>query len=260
MTTKTCEDRLRYARQFGNILSKGDLSPLLQLSAEKKIHVQKALSCLARFTGCYEEWMQLRKRYNLKWTTGVEKLAAFERFFDAGKSLDVMIEQLKDTINMLPVDYANVYRFCALTGLRCSESINSIRLIREPGTLKEYYNEQDQTLMHFKYSELFVRRTKCAWITITPKQVLDLALKMKKTPTLQGVKSGCKRRSIPLQLKFCRKINGTWLQSQGVPESAVDLLHGRASKSIFVRNYVLGSSDLKEKVLRAVNELSKRID
>jgi hypothetical protein len=66
MTEKTAEDRLRYAKQYAHVLilspigdSTGDL---LQLSPNKRIHVMKALSSLARFTGNTDLWHQMRQR------------------------------------------------------------------------------------------------------------------------------------------------------------------------------------------------------
>jgi hypothetical protein len=49
----------------------------------------KSLTLLARFLGCYDTtWQQLRKRHNLKWTTGDESLVAMQRFFDDKLTLD----------------------------------------------------------------------------------------------------------------------------------------------------------------------------
>jgi hypothetical protein len=39
---------------------------------------------------------------------------------------------------------------CTLTGLRASECINSIRLVKYPEQMKTYYNEGRQTLEHFR--------------------------------------------------------------------------------------------------------------
>jgi hypothetical protein len=81
MTYKTAEDRLRYSKQYGKVLETGNASDLLHLQPDKRIHAMKALSSLAKFTGKYDVWLQLRQRYNLKWSTGTEKIDAFERSF-----------------------------------------------------------------------------------------------------------------------------------------------------------------------------------
>lgn len=65
-------------------------SPIIRLQPDKRIHAMKALASLARFTASYDKWMQIRQRYNLKWSTGNEALTAFQRFFDDSKSVDTM--------------------------------------------------------------------------------------------------------------------------------------------------------------------------
>jgi hypothetical protein len=91
MTEKTAEDRMRYAKQFVKMITRGaaggDASKFLQLSPDKRIHVMKALSNLSEFTGTYDQCLQLRQRYNLTWSTGTEKIDAFTRFFDDSKHI-----------------------------------------------------------------------------------------------------------------------------------------------------------------------------
>ncbi len=52
MTLTTAQDRLRYAKRYGSVLkSAGIPDDFLQLSPNKRIHIMKAISCLAKFTG-----------------------------------------------------------------------------------------------------------------------------------------------------------------------------------------------------------------
>jgi hypothetical protein len=57
MTAKTAEDRLRYAKQFYSLLLNGDAHSLLSVPPNKRIHIMKALSSLARFTGQQDLWL-----------------------------------------------------------------------------------------------------------------------------------------------------------------------------------------------------------
>lgn len=68
MNEKTAEDRMRYAKQFTHVLETGNASELAQLKPDKRIHAMKALSNLAKFTGRYDNWLQLRQRYSLNWS------------------------------------------------------------------------------------------------------------------------------------------------------------------------------------------------
>jgi hypothetical protein len=145
MTAKTAEDRLRYAKQYASVLLFDETSHLrksvnlLQLSPNKRIHVMKALSSLARFTGQTDRCQQMRQRYGLQWSTGTEKIDAFYRFFSNLKSLDKMMESLKQALQVLPKVYGDILLFCTLTGLRNSECIEAIKLIRDP----EQFNKRD---------------------------------------------------------------------------------------------------------------------
>jgi hypothetical protein len=142
MTYKTAEDRLRYSKQYGKVLETSNAADLISLQPDKRIHVMKALSNLAKFAGKYDVWLQIRQRYNLKWSTGTEKLDAFERFFDDSKTLDTMLQWLCQAIQELPKSYGDFFIFCTLTGLRASECIACIELIKNPDSFKTYYNEK----------------------------------------------------------------------------------------------------------------------
>jgi hypothetical protein len=155
MTEKTAEDRMRYAKQFIKIITRGaaagDASELLQLSPDKRIHAMKALSNLSKFTGTYDQWLHLRQRYNLTWSTGTEKLDAFTRFFDDSNTLDTMLQWLREACQELPKAHSNFFMFCTLTGLRSSECVNCVSLIKDPENFKTYYNKERQCLEHFKF-------------------------------------------------------------------------------------------------------------
>jgi intergrase/recombinase len=265
MTPNTAEDRLRYAKQYASVLLfKGDCTigteQLLQLSPNKRIHVQKALSCLARFTGKTELWTQIRKTYGLTWTTGTEQLDAFTRFFSNDNSLDKMIESLKQARQVLPKAYSNILLFCALTGLRNSECIECINLIRDPEQFKIYYNESNQCLEHFRFKELFLRKTKSAYLTICDRQLLEIVQKLDKIPTLNGLKMALRHNCPSMQMKWCRKIHASFLHQCDVPEVIIDLVQGRVPRSVLAQHYLLPKPSFKEDVLRAVHQLKERIE
>jgi hypothetical protein len=182
MTAKTAEDRIRYVKNFSHVLQSGNAASLLQLSPDKRIHAMKALSCLARFTGCQDTWRQIRQSYGMTWTTGTEKLDAFSRFFDDGKSLDSMLQWLREAISQLPAQYSRFFLFCALTGLRASECVAAIKLIKSPNDFKVYYNEDKQCLEHFRFANLFIRRTKAAYISLVDLSIIEIAQNIDKTP------------------------------------------------------------------------------
>lgn len=170
MNQKSANSRVRYARQFAHVLGSGDAQPLLQLSPEKRLHVMKSLTCLSKFLGCHDTtWVSLKRKYNLKWSSGNGSLEMFERCYgDDSKSLDTMLQWLRQMREELPVSYSNVFLFCTLTGLRTNECFDAIRLIKEGDSsehFKTYYQASTQTLEHFRFPQLFIRRTKAERIS-----------------------------------------------------------------------------------------------
>jgi hypothetical protein len=69
-----------------------------------------------------------------------------------------MLTWLKDALNKLPTQTGNVLLFNTLTGLRPSEAILSMRLIK---TDPQYFNKETCMLEHFRHPE-FIRKTKKA--------------------------------------------------------------------------------------------------
>jgi intergrase/recombinase len=262
MTERTAEDRMRYAKRFVSLLViNADASELLQLTPDKRIHAMKALFCLAKFTGRYDQFLQLRQRYQLKWSTGTEKLDAFERFFDDSKTLDTMLQWLRQVIQEVPKSYSDFFVFCTLTGLRASECVNCIRLIKDSDSFKTYYNESRQSLEHFRFAKIFIRRTKAAYISLVDKQLLEIAQNVEKTPSYNGLKMALKHRNLSMQMKYCRKIYASYLrQSAGIESEIVDLLQGRVPRTVFARHYFTPSLEYRDRVTRALVKLRKEIE
>ena len=182
MTAKTAGDRISYAKQYAHIFWSGP-DQLLQFSPNKRIHIMKAMSSLARFTGRAELWRQMRQQHGLQWSTGTEKIDAFTRFFDDSRSLDTMLQWLKEALRALPSQHANLLLFCTLTGMRGSECIESVRLINLSIDNK-YYNPKHQILQHYLYPNIFIRRTKAIYISVVNDEIIGIAQKVGNNPTV----------------------------------------------------------------------------
>ncbi|MGC2426105.1 MAG: hypothetical protein WA421_03650, partial [Nitrososphaeraceae archaeon] len=96
-------NRLNYARDYAHILQIGNASELLELSNDKRIHIMKSLSALAKYIGCYDKWQQIRQRFQLKWSNN-DSVQAFASIFTNEKDLDHMIVWLKNACSTLPQD------------------------------------------------------------------------------------------------------------------------------------------------------------
>ncbi|HJU34756.1 MAG TPA: hypothetical protein VJ695_06520 [Nitrososphaera sp.] len=277
MTAKTAEDRIQYAKRYVEILAnnRNACNQLLSATPNKRIHIMKALSSVARFTGRSDQWRQMRQQYQLSWSTGTEKMDAFTRFFDDSRSLDVLLQWLREAIQVLPSRYANLLLFCTLTGMRGSECIEAVRLLRsmditsDQSSSKEisrdthrspsYYNSERQILQHYLYPNIFIRRTKAIYISIVNDHIIGVAQKVEENPSLIGLKRVIMRRKLSMNIKYCRKIHASWLHHRGISSDLIDALQGRISKNIFLRHYLTPSADYKGRILEALSELQKQL-
>jgi hypothetical protein len=266
MTPNTAEDRLRYAKQFCHVIASGDAAPLLQVPPNKRIHIMKSLSAYARYTGQVPVWRSIRDLYQLSWSTGTEKLDAFTRFFDDTKDLDTMIGWLREALQVLPpTPYANFFLFCTLTGLRASECVEAVRLLNSPSPrgLRDYYyyyyNPDQQVLQHYRFPDIFIRRTKAVYISVVNDDILEIAQRIKFTPTLHALKMASRHSSLSMRLKYCRKIYASWLHRCGESSDLIDMLQGRIGKNIFLKHYLTPDASYKQRVLQALEKLENEL-
>jgi hypothetical protein len=161
-TRKMIKDIVNYADRFGHVLQSRDASVLMIVSPRNRHHAMTALANLAKFTGQYDDWMQIKRRYSLKWSKGVDAMQAFEKFFDPNMTIESMIRRVKVMIEVLPPHMGQVIKFACLVGLRPTEVCDSVRLLNSSSYRGHYYNEERQELQHFRFPDLFIRQTKKA--------------------------------------------------------------------------------------------------
>jgi intergrase/recombinase len=224
----------------------------------------EALAAYAKYSGSYDKWCQIRKRYSLHWTNGDESLQSLQRFFNPGLTLDVMLQRIREMIRLLPPMMAQIVRFGCLVGLRPSEVVESIKLINKEDnqTFQTYYNQDACTLEHFRFPEIFIRRTKKAYISfITKEQLSGIGLLGYKTPipTLKAIRSAAKCRGLNMDMHLTRKIFASHLRQEGIQPEVVDMLQGRVSQSVLTRHYLVPQSSLKDQVLQALEKLNTMI-
>jgi len=121
-----------------------------------------------------------------------------------------------------------------LTGLRPTEAFSSINLIKSD--LGNYLNRKKMILEHIKYPEIFIRRTKKAYISIVNESIIELADETTNS-NYNSLRCYFKRRKIPFNFNYCRKIFATYLRDNRVGQKITDMLQGRISNSIFIRHY-----------------------
>ncbi len=256
---RTVKTNVQYAKRFYSVLDTGDASPLATLPGTRSREIALvALANYAKYTGRYERFQELKRRYALKWSTA-NSTQFFERFFNPELTLDVMLQRIRQMIRSIPRHMAAVVKFNCLTGLRASEAIESVRLLNVSQGTTPYYNEERQALEHFRHPEIFLRTTKKAYISYLSSDMYDYFTKncSQTPPTWNAISLTLRRRGLPMEMYLCRKVFASWLRKEGIQPEIVDLLQGRVSQSILVRHYLAPSAGLADKVLAAVDNLHK---
>jgi hypothetical protein len=253
-----------YAKRFASVLDTGDATPLLNLPGTRSREIALvALANLAKFQGRYERFLELKRRYDLKWSTS-NSTQYFERFFNEELTLDVMLQRIKEMIRLLPPSMGNIVKFACLVVLRASEVIESVRLLNNFSAAEKYFNPNRQCLEHFRFPEIFIRQTKKAYISFITKEQLSaigiLGCKTLPTTTLNAITLACRRKGIKMEMFLCRKIFASHLIQSGIDYNTVDLLSGRVPPSVLARHYQSPSNDLRNRVLSAVEGLQRAIE
>jgi len=151
-------------------------------------------------------------------------------------------------------------RFAVITGLRKNEAIQSFNLIihlHENADLENYYKEKLSCLEHFKFKELFLRRTKNAYISFVPK---DLILKVasSKQVTYPAIIKRLKRKGLRTRINELRDYYATFMVRHGLIREEVDLLQGRIPPNIFIRHYWSPSfKELRDRTLKSIEQLEE---
>lgn len=250
--SKTANDRFNYAKRYSHCLTQKNLSELQTLSPDKRGHVLKSLSALAKFLGIYPDWKQLISDYDLKWVGRSRDEVIIDRLTKVTNP-DEVFEWIRKVKKARP-ELSNFMDFIAITGLRFEEAVASYNLLislKGKGKLLEYYNTANQTLEHYKFKETFLRRTKKAFFSFVPETMieqLDPNIKISK----RSIQKKIPRSGLHLRFGDIREAHGTFL-TKYLKESEIDFLHGRVSTSVFMRNYFNPAliRDLKARTNRA---------
>jgi intergrase/recombinase len=222
-----------------------------------------SLANLSKYQGRYDLWATIRNRYSLKWTSGNESLQALQRFFnpDTSTSLDGMLQQIGLMIKKTPTLMGKIIKFGVLVGLRSAEIVESVKLLNGPHRV-QYYNPEQQALLHYKFPQ-FLRTTKKAYLSfVTPDMLQGVRTpewRAQKVPSYNAIRLTCQRRGITCDMRYCRKIHATYLHQEGIPVEIIDALQGRTPASLFAKWYYRPSLDYRSKVLEALELLQKQL-
>jgi len=254
-------DIVNYAKKYYQCLLDRDLQPLLAVRKTKRVHILKALSNLAKFLGVYDEYRKLIRKYGLSWKAKAPDQYVIARLTKVRNPNEVF-EWVKSVKQKLP-DLANFMDLISISGMRLIEAVNSFNLIIElsrQGRLSEYYNEEKEALEHFRFQKIFLRKSKKAFVSFVPKDLIERIKLDEKLPSRHAVQK--RLLNVGLKSKFgdVREVHGTFL-TKYLRQPEIDFLHGRVSTNVFMQNYFNPAliSDLKERVFKAIKEIEAKI-
>ena len=112
-----------------------------------------------------------------------------------------------------------------------------------------------ETLEHFRFKELFLRKAKNAFISFVPKSIINEITKS--TPvTYESIRKRLQRKHINIRFMELRNHFATFMVRHGLIREEADLLQGRIPANVFIRHYWTPSFDeLKDRTLVALKEL-----
>jgi len=251
---KTAYDYWRYAKQYGHLLIRRDLSPLKTLSNRKRLHVLKALAALSKFLGLHREFRYLREAYGIKWSSGDTDQVIIKRLLKRNNEgeLQNWIREVKERIPQIScfVD------LIAATGLRYVEALNAYNLIvslARESRLGDYY--EDSILKHYEYPEIFIRKTKKVFISIVPDYVV-MEISKSESLTHDTIKKKMQRRGIKFRFSDLREY---WASKmvRYLKQPEIDFLMGHISANVFMMNYFnpMLIADLKKRTLQGIRKI-----
>lgn len=182
--------------------------------------------------GCYDNWKGIKERYQLKWSNE-NSVNIFKKIVNEDNSFNTLLDWLKDTSSQISELHRNILFYCTLTGLRPDESCQSIRLVKEK--IDNYFDKDKMILKHFEFPNIFIRRTKQAYVSVATGLIIKFANESG-SYSYNDMRCHLKRKKMQMTMNYCRKIFATFMRNNGVQSEMIDLLQGRIPKSVFVRH------------------------
>jgi len=237
----------------------GSLRELDLLSPYVRDHAVKALTALSKYSGMYQEFRNKMKSYGVK-RLRRDAFTSFLRILNNNNS-DIL-DWYRKAVNVLRSNERLFLRFVTITGLRKNEAVQSFNLIirlHENADLENYYNKELNCLEHFKFKELFLRRTKNAYISFIPKEFIQKIAKSDPV-TYPAIIKRLKRKDLRTRINELRDYYGTFMVRHGLIREEVDLLQGRIPPSIFIRHYWSPSfKEMRDRTLKAISLLKQSL-
>jgi intergrase/recombinase len=243
-----------YVKKYIHLYN-GRLSELDSFSRAKRRMALSSLIALSKYLGQYNNFKQRIDNFGLKWS-GRNNYDSFRRIWN-NDAADIP-DWLKKCYERFDFTYATFIKFCAISGLRKSEAINSFNLILElkkQNRINDYYNVKLETLEHYRFPELFLRRSKNTYLSFIPKEFLPEIFNCHRVSNVI-LKRRFNKYNMKCRLQHLRHYCATNLIQNGLLREEADLLQGRIGRSVFMQHYFSPSiEDLKNRTLKLAQSM-----
>jgi len=251
---------MSYAQKYHEaIWQPAKAAALLAMTPDTRRYVMESLAALSKFTGTYEQWQAIKKQTGLKWQSSNKSVNLVKALLN--DEIADIIPWLKDVTTKVSRKFSAVLIFAALTGLRPSEACNAVNLITElhqKGQLSEYYDEELNLLLHFKYPAIFLRRCKNAYISFASPSLIQAVIGGEPVH-YYGMYTMLNKQHLFVRANQLRKNYATMMR-KSLEREMIDLVQGRVDGSVFVRHYYRPLiKELRDRVLAGTAELEKEL-
>jgi intergrase/recombinase len=224
-------------------------------------NVLKSLSALAKYTGCYQGFKDAMKQFGLTWGGRSSDDIVIDRITKV-QNPDEVFSWIKQVKSKRP-DLQEFMDFITVTGLRLDEAFQSYNLIvalTRKGKLEEYYNEKTQTLEHYKFKETFIRKSKKAFISFVPRELIQRIQENEPFKSKGGIQKRVVTSGLKLRFSDIREAHASFM-TKHLKQPEIDFVHGRVASNVFMRNYFNPAliGDLEARAMQGIREIQEKV-
>lgn len=109
-----------------------------------------------------------------------------------------MLDRLRNAWSILPKSWPNLLVFNTLVGLHADQTINSITLLHQEPS--KYLKNGKMMREHCRYPEIYIRRTKKAYVSIVSESICVVAKEADYQLGYSGLLLSVKRRGLEMNM------------------------------------------------------------
>ncbi|MEM2995655.1 MAG: integrase [Candidatus Bathyarchaeia archaeon] len=226
-------------------------------------NVIRALANLSKYLGIYPQFQNLMRSHAIEWSGKSSDQIVIERLTKT-KDVNEVFEWIRQVKNARS-DLALFMDFITVSGMRLIEAIASYNLIIDLARkhkLSDYYNEEKEALEHYKFKDIFLRRSKKVFVSFIPKGLIEKIVLSDPLPASRyAVEERIRKKGLTLRFNDIRELTATFL-TKYLRREEIDFIQGRVSSNVFMEHYFNPAliSDLKERVFKAITEIQSKIN